>query len=72
MHALVDTARLLMRIGPLVLVDDTFAHHQAQWHRPEGYLRYVLEHIVEHPINKIDQLLLWRLGSGLAGSKPAA
>jgi hypothetical protein len=47
-------------------------NHQAQWHRPEGYLRYVLEHIVEHLINKIDQLLPWRLGSGLDGPKLAA
>jgi transposase len=33
---------------------------------PESYLRNVLSRIVEHPINRIDELLPWNLTEGLA------
>jgi transposase len=39
---------------------------------PETYLRYVFEHIAEHPINKIDELLPWSLASKLADTRLAA
>ncbi|HEX9658568.1 MAG TPA: IS66 family transposase, partial [Bacteroidota bacterium] len=34
---------------------------------PEAYLRYLLEHIAEHPINRIDDLLPWNVADALRG-----
>jgi transposase len=39
---------------------------------PEGYLQYVLEHIPDHPINRIDELLPWHIAEKLPQLRIAA
>jgi hypothetical protein len=38
----------------------------------EGYLRYVLQRIADHPINKIEELLPWNLLAKIPGLRIAA
>jgi transposase len=38
---------------------------------PEAYLKYVLTHISDHKINRIDELLPWNVAAKLLAAKTA-
>ena len=49
-------------VTPLPACIASSAHARLNQIDPHLYLRHVLERIAMHPINRIDELLQWRVG----------
>ena len=39
---------------------------------PEAWLRYVLTHVADHPVNRIEEFLPWNLADKIAAAKTAS
>jgi hypothetical protein len=57
---------------PLTLSDLGRGSAKLNGIEPEAYLRHLLTHITAYPINRIDELLPWKLAGQLPAMTPTA